>query len=862
MILRSRHLLWRSQSVVPVTNNSTLEYATLFADSGFHLSIPPFLLLSLPPTLALPTSMRPGRCLVLGVAVVLGLASKVAAQSFFEESARADYYDSGLGFSSAGSRLDVAPGTVDKLPISRTALFDRDAISLKYTSVAGGDWSAFLIAPNFATQNLSLADTLGLWIWSPQVLAKAELPALELEGSSAASRTTRLQIGDFIQAAMLPAKRWTQVRVPLAPLRAASANASFDFTRVKAVILRQNSSDGQSHQLLVDQVHAYSARTSSIGQLTAAFTVSNYPEHREIELANRPSSALYHAAVLNGELIKVLTARTTDTLLHLWTGDGQQGAGALSLGTYTPGFGLNIGTLPVQVDALPPPDDAVLWDMTQRSTLRYFWDFAHPTSGLARERNTSGNTVTTGGSGFGLMAWLVGIQRGWLTRDEVAARLLKTLDFLERADRFHGAWPHWMDGRTGRTIPFSPRDNGGDLVETAFMAQGLLAVRQYFDGNSPAEDSIRQRCTRLWEDIEWDWYRRPGEDVLTWHWSPTQAWAINLKVTGFNEAQIVYLLAIASPTHAVPGSLYRTGWTVPGYRSFRGRYGIFLPSGPPSGGPMFFAHYSYLGFDPRFWRDAFANYFVRNGQHVDYQVAYAIDNPADYRGYSVSSWGLTASDDPTRGYAVHAAAEAEDNGTLTPTAAIASMPYRPAAATAALRTFYQTYGPRVFGPMGFYDAFNPTVQWFATSTLAIDQGPIVGMIENHRSGLLWRLFMANPEIEPALLAAGFQPDSTAVGLVAGVLAKAQVSLYPNPSFGDFTVRLRGTSLAETATIELLLFDALGRVAFRQNLRYADFSAGAAIHTEDLPAGSYRLQLRASDAAAPGQYNTLLQITKP
>ena len=785
------------------------------------------------------------------------------AQFFFADATRYDYYDSGLGFVTSPSQLDVADGTTDKLPLTTTALFDRDALRLSWTSATGGDWQAFIIAPGFRTQDLRTSDTLGFWVWSPEVLAQAHLPVLQLEGATGGQLSARYPLNTLV-GADLPAQQWVQVRVPLQTWRDDAANAGFNFGQVKAVILRQGAADGEPHRLHVDQVQVYSSRTEGIGQVTGQVTALAFPLHREIMLSGRQGSAIYYAIEQNGQLVKVLTARSGDTLLQAWLGEGQRDGGLLRVTTYTPGFGLSDGGATVQVGDLPAlSDDEALWDMTQRTTLRYFWEFAHPVSGLARERNTSDNTVTTGGSGFGLMAWLVGIERGWLRREEVAQRLLTTLQFLEDAPRYHGVWPHWMDGRTGRTIPFSPRDDGGDIVETAFMAQALLTLRQYFVGATPTEDSIRTRATRLWEDIEWDWHVRPGEDVITWHWSPTQAWAINLKVRGFNEAQIVYILGIASPTHPIPARLYDSGWTGSGYRSFQGRYGIFLPAGPRSGGPMFFAHYSYLGFDPRYWRDDFANYFERNGRHVDYQVAYAADNPENHVGYSSSSWGFTASDDPERGYAVHAADEAEDNGTLTPTAALASMPYRPAAATAALRTFYERYATRVFGPLGFYDAFNPTLQWFATSTLAIDQGPIVGMIENHRSRLLWRLFMANPEIAPALLAAGFTPDSTTVAVQEQqVLAKAALRVYPNPSTGHVSILLPAANAELGAAYQIELRDVLGRVALRQNLLWTRPHDAVELDLGTLTAGQYLLTLKAMSPRGPlsaPQHQTFLQI---
>lgn len=398
-----------------------------------------------------------------------------------------------------------------------------------------------------------------------------------------------------------------------------------------------------------------------------------------------------------------------------------------------------------------------LLDHVQRRTFRYFWDFAHPVSGLARERDSSGDIVTIGGSGFAVMAILVGIERGFIGRREGLQRLLAMVGFLESAARFHGAWPHWVNGITGHGIAFSPKDDGGDLVETALLIQGLLAARQYFHGGHAREQLLREKITLLWETVEWDWYRRDSGKVLYWHWSSKRGWAMDLAIRGYNEAMIVYLLAIASPTHGVPASLYHSGWAgLDNYRNNRLFHGHRLEVGPDWGGPMFFAHYSFLGFDPRNRRDAYCNYFQRNRNHTLINRAYCIENPRSFSGYCENSWGLSASDNPW-GYAAHEPGES-DNGTLTPTAALSSMPYTPDFSMQAIEHFYFDLGDRLWGPMGFYDAFNSQQNWYAKSYLAIDQGPIIIMIENYRSALLWELFMGNPEIPPMLEAVGFGPD--------------------------------------------------------------------------------------------------------
>ncbi|HQV68009.1 MAG TPA: glucoamylase family protein [Saprospiraceae bacterium] len=423
--------------------------------------------------------------------------------------------------------------------------------------------------------------------------------------------------------------------------------------------------------------------------------------------------------------------------------------------------------------------DAELMDMVQKYTFRYFWDEGHPVSGMARERNNSEDIVTTGGSGFGIMGILVGIENGYITRSEGANRIIKIISFLQYAEKFHGAFPHWMNGRTGKVVPFSQFDNGGDLVETAFLMQGLLAARQFFDVNNNTEKAIRQIITKLYEDVEWDWYSKNNSGVLYWHWSPNYAWQMNFPLRGYNEAMIVYLLAIASPTHSVPASYYHNGWAAANnYKNGNTWFGYKLFVGPAYGGPLFFAHYSFLGFDPRGIKDKYANYFENNRNHTLINRGWCIYNPLKHKKYSENSWGLTASDNPF-GYSAHEPGS-RDNGTIAPTAALSSMPYTPTESIAALRHFYLVEGESLFGPNGFYDAFNGDQNWVADSYLAIDQGPILVMLQNHRTELLWNMFMKNPEIKPALDAIGFVPDLTATSEANDI---NKMALYPNPTTG-------------------------------------------------------------------------------
>jgi hypothetical protein len=399
-------------------------------------------------------------------------------------------------------------------------------------------------------------------------------------------------------------------------------------------------------------------------------------------------------------------------------------------------------------------DDELL-TLVQRQHFKYFWDFGHPTSGLARERNTSGDLVTSGGSGFGIMAIVTGIHRNFITRAEGLARMQKIVNFLKtKAKRFHGAFPHWLDGNTGDVIPFSTKDNGADLVETSYLMQGLLTARQYFTGADAAETTLRADINTLWNEVEWNWFRKNNENVLYWHWSPNFAWDMNLPVRGWNECLITYALAASSTTFTIPKEVYDQGFARNGaMKNGQNYYGLQLPLGPAYGGPLFFAHYSFLGINPNSLTDVYADYWTQNKNHTLINYTHCISNVNGYYGYSDSCWGLTSSDD-INGYKVHD--PSNDNGVISPTAALSSFPYTPVESMKALKFFYYVLGDKIWKEYGFVDAFSLHHVWFANSFLAIDQGPIIIMIENHRSGLLWNLFMSCPEVKAGMRKIGFQ----------------------------------------------------------------------------------------------------------
>jgi hypothetical protein len=405
--------------------------------------------------------------------------------------------------------------------------------------------------------------------------------------------------------------------------------------------------------------------------------------------------------------------------------------------------------------------DEQLLDTVQYQTFQYFWNGAEPNSGLACERIHTDNIypqndkhiVTTGGSGFGLMAIIVGIERGFITREQGFQRFQKIVAFLEKADRFHGAWPHWINGETGKVQPFSKKDNGGDLVETAFLIQGLLTVSEYFKTGNESEQKLAADIQKLWEEVEWNWYTKGGEDVLYWHWSPNFGWEMNFPVGGYNECLIMYVLAASSPTYPIKPSVYYKGWARGGaiandtvYYGLQTVLDHYEHDDDPVG-PLFWAHYSYLGLNPKGLTDKYADYWKLNQNHALIHYKYALDNPKGFKGYGEKQWGLTSSYS-MKGYAGHHPGD-NDLGVISPTAALSSFPYTPAESMKFLKYLYNE-ADSLIGVYGPYDAYSQAENWYLPRYLAIDQGPIPVMIENYRSGLLWNLFMKNEDVQQGL----------------------------------------------------------------------------------------------------------------
>ncbi len=424
--------------------------------------------------------------------------------------------------------------------------------------------------------------------------------------------------------------------------------------------------------------------------------------------------------------------------------------------------------------------DSALLDIVQRQTFRFFWHFAHPVSGLARERD---NTVRAeyywdyineaynepnlskgtfgpeacaiGGTGMGILSTIVAVNRKWIGRDTAVRRLIKIVDFLIKADCFHGIYPHFMNGATGKTIPFGRLDDGADIVETSYLMMGLLTAKEYFNGSNLQEKYFCKRVDEMWGAADWNWHSKGDDKHLYWHWSPSNDFDMNFPVFGWDEALITYIMSASSPNHPISKELYENSWVKsPSWKNEKTYFGYTLPLGNfDMGGPLFFEQYTFMGINPNGLKDDHdIDYAQQTLNHTLINRAYCIDNPKKYKGYGEDCWGLTAGDS-YKGYVAHC--PQEDFGVIQPTAALSSFPYTPQFSMQALKHFYYDLGNKIWGDYGFADGFSESHNWYAKTHLAIDQGPIVVMIENYRSGLIWNLFMKIPDVQNGLKRLGF-----------------------------------------------------------------------------------------------------------
>ena len=666
-----------------------------------------------------------------------------------------------------------------RLPVeTKIFLTPPNALRLQWRSEKDGAWQAQVRVMNFRNRYPAFSGrNLYFWCFAPEPIAAADLPSLVLstarEGLQVAifpaSFTEPLAIGRI--TGNLPARRWIRVRIPLTEFRSASIY-EFRPERLENVIFHQGRADGVKHTLIIDELRIDAdPQESSNASLPAAQNLRAVAYERHVDLSWTP---INHVGLGRYVIYRSLDSKKFQPIGVQIPGNSRYtdflGKPGVTAWYKIAAWNKQYREFPfsdvVSATTRPFSDDELL-TMLQEECFHYYWEGADPRSGMTRE-STPGDDriVATGASGFGIAALVVGVDRGFITRAQGIERLTKIVGFLERAPRYHGVWSHFMNGSTGQSMAvFGMLDNGGDLVETAFLMQGLLTARQYFNGTSATEKDLYRRITQLWDTVEWDWYRGdPNSNFIYWHWSPEWAAQIHHPLIGFNEVMITYLLAMSSPTHGVPVEMYYSGWagqsqTAISYRSgWSGAldgdhysnghtyFGVKLDVGVGTGGPLFFTHYSFLGFDPHSLHDRYtSSYFENNRNMALINQAYCAANPKHFPGYGPDAWGLTASDGPEE-YVPHSPDPNYDRGTLTPTGALASFPYTPEASMAALKHYYRDLGSELWDIYGPRDAYDPGNNWVSPIYMGLNQAPIVVMVENYRTGLVWKQFMSNPEI--------------------------------------------------------------------------------------------------------------------
>ena len=715
------------------------------------------------------------------VLILLCGSSLLFAQSYDRHTAFDNSLPSGTFYDSRTSV--VAPSYLDtvenKLPVDEQHFISPpNALRLKWQSATGGDWAVDLaVRSGYAREEFS-GDSLFFWCFSETELSRDESPFIALGDRDGNGTPAIRLIGDM---AKLPAKQWVRIQLPFRSFTSPVQNTEdriFNPGKLSNISIFQGLDDNRPHTLFFDELVIESTQAAMPPpSIPLDLSAKGYDRHIELSWtrSSDPNVRYY-------KLYRSLDGREYTPIgiqkNHLTRYEDFLGESGKTAHYKISAVGKDYRESPLSGEvsaATRAMTDEELLTMVEEGCFRYYWDGADPNAGMALEITPGDeNMIALGSSGFGIMAITVGVERGFITRQQGLERMLKIARFLEKADRFHGVWPHFLDGRTGKTIPyFGKYDDGGDLVETAFLVQGLLTARQYFNRESPDERELRDIITRLWRGVEWDWYRqKPDSDFLYWHWSPDHGFHINHPLIGWNETMIVYLLAIASPTHPVPPSMYYTGWAGQSQRAVDYRqewsrttqgdhyangntyYGYKLDVGEGSGAELFFTQFSFFAFDPRGKHDKYTNYFKNNRNIALIAHAYAIENPRKFKDYGDNSWGRSA------GVNVAGARSLprDDNGTINIMASLGCFPYTPEESMKALKHFYRDLGGKLWGIYGFRDGFNATENWYADVYMALNQAPIVVMIENHRSGLVWKNFMANPEIQPALDKIGFEKD--------------------------------------------------------------------------------------------------------
>jgi len=763
--------------------------------------------------------------------------------TFFSEGTDDTYYDQGLvdvaNLGESTFEYTYPPGAPqynDKVPCSTTAYQGVTSLKFNYTSSPNGNWKATIFRNDWSTTDISGMDSLSFYVYTENDFPNTALPLIGLRANQAGG-TSEVSSQLYSLAgynANLQPGQWNRITFPLSVIFGDSNNSTLDFTKVKGIIFNQSENDNSPRLILIDEITAF----KSISEVPAVteLTATGYDSHAELNWTVPMNDLVYriYASFDSGQTFELRGETTQNYYLDFVPENAKNSTITYRVVSTTQG---KESTPVEQTATLRDFSDDELLDMTERYAFRYFWEGAHQATGMALERsNGNGTTAASGATGMGLMAMIVAYEREYRPREEIKDRILNILHFLENCDRHHGAWSHWYNADTYKTQPFTSDDDGGDLVETSYVVQALIALKNYFTETDDKSVQIREKADLLWKGVDWNWYRQDGQNVLYWHWSPNYGFVKNMKVQGWNECLTTYLMAASSPTHGILKVVYEQGWAQSGnmvnQRTF---YDFPISLSPDWGGPLFWIHYSFLGINPHGLKDQYADYWLENVNTAKIHHAYAVDNPKNFLNYSDKCWGLTASDDPD-GYTAHQP-WSNDNGTISPTAALASMPYTPEESLKALKYFYRERGQELFGLYGPYDAFNDDVNWVQQAYIGIDQGPIVVMIENYRTGLLWNTLMKDADVQAGLDKLGFQYEtSTGIDEVIGQMQTFRV--YPNPGNGQITIDF--PDINPNQEILLNVFSVEGRMVLQKHMTNGgtELTADCSV----LPNGMYLLQL--------------------
>lgn len=774
------------------------------------------------------------------------LFQNLAAQEvyFFSEGTNSTFYDQGIvDKNNLGSSTfeytypPNAPQYNDKVSCSSTAFKGSTSLKFNYYSSDNGNWKATIYRNDWSSADISTLDSLSFYIYSETALPSEALPMIGIRArniiDSGDLNSKLVKLEDY--NSNVAAGIWTKIHVPLSVFFNEAENGAINFLSAKGIIFNQSEKNNTSGLILVDEITAF----KSIAEIppVPVFSAEGYDSHAELNWEHPSSNLIYriYASFDGGQNFEIRKETTNNYYLDFVPQEGRNKTVMYRIVTL---YQSNESAPNEKLAEIRDFSDDELLDMVERYTFRYFLEGAHQATGMALERtNGNGRTAASGATGMGLMAMVAAYEREYRPREEIKDRILNILHFLENCDRHHGAWSHWYNADTYKTQPFSADDDGGDIVETSYVVQGLIALKNYFTGNDTKSVQIRQKADELWKGVEWDWYRQGGQYALYWHWSPNVGSKMNMKVSGWNECLVTYLMAASSPTYGIPKAVYDEGWAHNGgIVRKRTYYNYEINLAPNWGGPLFWIHYSFLGINPNGLEDQYANYWQENVNTAKIHYEYAKANPLGHANYSEKCWGLTASDDPY-GYTAHRPMD-NDNGTISPTAALASMPYTPQESMKALKYFYREKGSDIFGIYGPYDAFNDDLDWVKEAYLGIDQGPIVVMIENYRTGLLWNNVMKDADVQTGLEKLGFDYITAA----QPEMKTGTLNVYPNPANDKINIEVPLSLLKSSVLLSIYTLDGKLKIQLEIEPVISIFE----MDCSELESGVYIIQLAGDD----------------